>query len=62
MKKLKNKKYRTLINQMNSKKLNPKPQMKIETLDNKVLPKKTIIEIGSGKDKRTIDISQYLIK
>ena len=62
MKKLKNKNYRTLINQMNSKRLNPKPQMKIDTLENGVLPKNTKIEIGKGEEKRTIDISQYIVK
>jgi len=75
-KKRNKKKYRTMKNEIDSKRLNQKPQLKIETLDNKVLPKNTKVEIGiwieddkgevyhkKGKGiSRTIDISQYIIK
>lgn len=56
------KKYKTISNEIQSKKFNKKPQMRVDTLENGVRPKNTKIEIGKGKDKRTIDISQYIIK
>ena len=52
----------TKLNEWNSRKLNPKPKLNIEELNNGVRPKKTLIEIGKGKDKRKIDISQYILK
>ncbi len=52
----------TKLNEWNSKRVNPKQQIKVEELNNGVVPKKTLVEIGKGRDKRKIDISQYILK
>ena len=57
-----NKHIYTTINEWKSKRINPKKKVDIEELNNGVVPKKTLIEIGKGKDKRKIDISQYILK
>ena len=41
---------------------NKKHTEDIEELNNGVVPKKTLIEIGKGRNKRKIDISQYILK
>ena len=61
--KMKKKKLHTKFNEWNSKRLYPKKRpMRVDELNNGVRPKKTLIEIGKGKDKRKIDISQYILK
>ena len=57
-----NKHIYTTINEWKSKRINPKKKVDIEELNNGVVPKKTLIEIGKGWDKRKIDISQYILK
>ena len=52
----------TRLNEWNSRRLNPKQQIKVEELNNGVVPKKTLVEIGKGWDKKVIDISQYILK
>ena len=37
-------------------------QIKVKELNNGVVPKKTLVEIGEGWDKKVIDISQYILK
>ena len=60
---MKKKKLYTKFNEWNSKRLYPhKKPMRVDTMNNGVVPKKTLIEIGKGKDKRKIDISQYILK
>ena len=60
---MKKKKLHTKFNEWNSKRLYPqKRPMRVDELNNGVRPKKTLIEIGKGKDKRKIDISQYILK
>ena len=61
--KMKKKKLHTKFNEWNSKRLYPqKRPMRVDELNNGVVPKKTLIEIGKGRDKRKIDISQYILK
>ncbi|MDB9854080.1 hypothetical protein OAC91_02470 [Candidatus Marinimicrobia bacterium] len=52
----------TKLNEWNSQRTNPRKQIKVEELNNGVVPKKTLVEIGKGGDKRNIDISQYILK
>ena len=52
----------TTINEWKSKRVNPKKKLDIEELNNGVVPKKTLVEIGKGRNKRKIDISQYILK
>ena len=52
----------TRLNEWNSRRLNPKQQIKVKELNNGVVPKKTLVEIGEGWDKKVIDISQYILK
>ena len=60
---MKKKTLHTKFNEWNSKRLYPqKRPMIVDELNNGVRPKKTLIEIGKGKDKRKIDISQYILK
>ena len=57
-----NKHITTTINEWKSKRINPKKKVDIEELNNGVVPKKTLIEIGKGRDKRKINISQYILR
>lgn len=62
-KKKKKKSVRTLYHQLNKvNKEERQPQLKIEELDNGVHNEKRIIEIGSGNNRRKIDLGKYILK